>query len=151
MSPVTNGSPSLLCQQMRQAFLGLVLLATFLAVFTVGSQIPSAPYRQPNSAYSALMFTLTDRETSICILAIIAACLGVWRRIYQASEGTALSTRQPWLLAYTSSSIGGLITAAIVLGVPHVIDLASDQLKLTPDLTCLSDLRPRPKACGVAF
>jgi hypothetical protein len=130
---VIDGEASLR-DELKESALGLGFVATYLTIFTVGSQVPSPVLRTPATLSDAILTVLTYRETSICLLSIVAACLGTWRRIYQASVGAVISTNLPRFLAYTSACIGGLITTAIVVGLPNVLDQMSDQINISRDL-----------------
>jgi hypothetical protein len=132
MSTATNVGPPL-GQEIGESVLGLGLLATYLVIFTVGSQIPGPTLRAPESFSDAIFIVLTYRETSVCLLAIVAACLGTWRRINQAHEGMIVRLGEPWFLAYTSACIGGLITTAVVVGLPSLLDQFSDQFTISRD------------------
>lgn len=127
-----TGSPPIR-QECRESALGLGLLTMYLTIFTVGSQIQGPPLQAPGTVSEAVLMVLTYRETSICLLAIVAACLGTWRRFNQANEGMAVATSQPWSIAYTSACIGGLITTAVVVGFPSLLDQLSDEITISRD------------------
>ena len=126
-----NGQGPSISQEVWESVLGLGLLALYLIIFTVGSQVPSPTFKAPSSLGEAAWLILTYRETSVCLLSIVAACLGTWRRFYQAKEGVIIATTQPRFLAYVSACIGGLITTAVVVGLPNMLDMVSDQITIS--------------------
>ena len=55
----------------------------YLCVYIVGSQVSSVNYWPPKSLSDFAMLILTNRETSIFCLGMIASCLGAWRQMNQ--------------------------------------------------------------------
>jgi hypothetical protein len=103
------------------------LLLGYLGVFTIGSQVSSQQFSPSNICYDAVMSVLTYRESSICILGILASCLGMWRRLNQG--GSEPGT--PWVLTYTTACISGLVLSSVVVGVPNAIDAGWELIDLS--------------------
>lgn len=109
------------------ALFGFFLLILYLTVFTIGSQVSSAPYSSPKSFAQLVMLILTLRESSIPLLGMIAGCLGTWRRRNQdPSEAKHLS-----YLAYISACIGGLVMSGLVVGVPSIFGEMTNLFELS--------------------
>jgi hypothetical protein len=107
----------------------MTLLLVYLGLFTIGSQVSRRHFSTPKSLYGAVTLVLTYRESSCCILGILASCLGTWRRLDQ--EGDDPGT--PRFLADTSACVSGPIPSVVVVGVPNAIDAGSVLIDLSRD------------------
>jgi hypothetical protein len=100
--------------------IGLSLLAGWLAVFTVGSQLPSQGQNNP------IMQLLTCQASSTLVLGILASCLGLWRRRYLEPSATTGGAE-----AYVSAAISGFVCMALVQAFPSLfagfLDFSKDQ------------------------
>lgn len=101
----------------KSALFGLFLLSLYLALFTLGSQVPSSAFKEFRSPYEFMMFVLTLRESSILLLGIVASCLGTWRK---RNQDATEANRVAWYLAYTSAGIGGAVMSGIAVGLPSI-------------------------------
>lgn len=115
------------------SLLGIGLLLGWLVLFTIGSQIDSSPYKTLASPAAFAMFVLTNRETSVSLLGVVASCLGTWRRRNLNPDGVAVTTAPG--IAYTSGAISGLIFALIIVACPALLS------GLFPMLTMERDAR----------
>ena len=108
-----------------------MLLICWLVLFTIGSQIDSGPYKKLSNARDFLMFILTNRETSVTILAIVASCLGTWRAIHLNPARLSESNRPG--VAYISGAISGLFFGVIVVACPMLLTGIFPQLTIERD------------------
>ena len=101
--------------------LGVGFLLGWLAAFMIGSQLPHQAYSDMvagggvRAVAGMLMLVLTLRETSICLLGVLASCLGMWRRRYKFPEKTG-----DFWADQVSATISGLVAAITALAFPAV-------------------------------
>mgnify|MGYP000882810982 CR=1 FL=1 len=96
---------------------GMGLLLIFIPLFTVGSQVSSQTYAHPKNLSDFFMLVLTYRESSICLLGVVASCLGTWRRLNKFGSEPDLAP----LVAYTAACISGLGLTLVVVGFPEFV------------------------------
>jgi hypothetical protein len=126
---MTPPAATTLGSEIGSAALGMTFLLGYVALFTVGSQVSSQHFTPPKNPLDAVMFVLTYRESSVCVLGIVASCLGMWRRLNQdGSEPPG-----PWFLSYTSACINGLILSGVVVALPNMIDAGVEIINISRD------------------
>lgn len=113
------------------SLIGLWLLLTWLALFTIGSQIDSSPYQGLETPQAFGMFILTNRETSVTALAILASCLGTWRHRNVSPDDRTAATRPG--VAYTAGAIGGLFFGLVTVVAPWMLTGVFSGLTLARD------------------
>ena len=129
--PNTASAPGKSSSFVPSDMLGLGLVLGWLAVFTVGSQMPHELYHDMlahgglRAVGGFLLHTLAEPNMSTLLLGVLASCLGMWRRRFQSPQKDSDAAS-----AYVSATISGLVVAMITLAFPF---LGSPILGFTPD------------------
>ena len=119
--PATDPAPTTQSSGYPTNFLGVAFLLGWLVVFMIGSELPHQAYSDMvtgggvRAVAGMLMLVLTLRETSICLLGVLASCLGMWCRRYKFPE-----KRGDFWTDQVSATISGLVSAITVLAFPAI-------------------------------
>jgi hypothetical protein len=113
------------------SLIGVLLIATWLTVYTIGSQLPHSRFhemiakRESQSPYAYIMLGLTTPQTSIVTLAVFASCLGMWRNRNRGD--TFLAGLDAYVSAMISGFLAGLLVCCFHLIAPKMLDYSPDQ------------------------